>query len=168
MVKMDKYLYYQGYITLDQSIHLKKMMINIHVNNLYQDFSFKSSSIEKISEKVLTNSNYSTIDLNFIFCDDLKLNALKIEYFNEDVLTDVLTFPLRNDTVLESEIYISVDRAIDNAKENNLTLQNEIIRLIVHSLLHLLGYDDDTKERKEEMFLKQEGYINQLSNTQIL
>ena len=144
------------------------MMINIHVNNLYKDFSFKSSSIEKISEKVLTNSNYSTIDLNFIFCDDLKLNALKIEYFNEDVLTDVLTFPLRNDTVLESEIYISVDRAIDNAKENNLTLQNEIIRLIVHSLLHLLGYDDDTKERKEKMFLKQEGYIKQLSNIKIL
>ena len=144
------------------------MMINIHVNNLYQDFSFKSSSIEKISKKVLTNSNYNKVDLNFIFCDDLKLNSLKIEYFNEDVLTDVLTFPLKNDTVLESEIYISVDRAIDNAKENNLTLQNEIIRLIVHSLLHLLGYDDDTKERKEEMFLKQEDYTKQLSNIKIL
>ena len=144
------------------------MMINIYVNNLYKDFSFKSSSIEKISEKVLTNSNYSKIDLNFIFCDDLKLNALKIEYFNEDVLTDVLAFPLRNDTVLESEIYISVDRAIDNAKENNITFQNEIIRLIVHSLLHLLGYNDDTKERKEEMFLKQEDYIKQLSNIKIL
>ena len=144
------------------------MMINIHVNNLYQDFSFKSSSIEKISEKVLTNSNYSKSDLNFIFCDDLKLNALKIEYFNEDVLTDVLAFPLRNDTVLESEIYISVDRAIDNAKENNITFQNEIIRLIVHSLLHLLGYNDDTKERKEAMFLKQEDYITQLSNIKIL
>ena len=143
-------------------------MINIHVNNLYKDFSFKSSSIEKISEEVLMDSNYNKVDLNFIFCDDLKLNALKIEYFNEDILTDVLTFPLRNDTVLESEIYISVDRAIDNAKENNLTLQNEIIRLIVHSLLHLLGYDDDTKERKEKMFLKQEGYIKQLSNIQIL
>ena len=143
-------------------------MINIQINNLYKDFSFKSSPIKKISEKVLTDSNYSKVDLNFIFCDDLKLNRLKIEYFNEDVLTDVLTFPLRNDTVLESEIYISVDRAIDNAKENNLTLQNEIIRLIVHSLLHLLGYDDDTKERKEKMFLKQEGYIKQLSNIQIL
>ena len=45
---------------------------------------------------------------------------------------------------------------VQYAKENNLTLQNEIIRLIVHSLLHLLGYDDDTKERKEKMFLKQE------------
>ena len=83
-------------------------------------------------------------------------------------LTDVLTFPLRNDTVLESEIYISVDRAIDNAKDNNVTLQNEIVRLIVHSLLHLLGYNDDTNERKDEMFLKQEDYINQLSNINIL
>ena len=144
------------------------MMINIHVNNLYQDFSFKSSSIEKISKEILIDSDYNKVDLNFIFCDDLKLNALKIEYFNEDVLTDVLTFPLRDDTVLESEIYISVDRAIDNAKDNNVTLQNEIMRLIVHSLLHLLGYNDDTKERKDEMFLKQEDYINQLSNINIL
>ena len=143
-------------------------MINIHVNNLYKDFSFKSSSIEKISKEVLIDSDYNNVDLNFIFCDDLKLNALKIEYFNEDILTDVLTFPLRNDTVLESEIYISVDRAIDNAKDNNVTLQNEIVRLIVHSLLHLLGYNDDTKERKDEMFLKQEDYINQLSNINIL
>ena len=143
-------------------------MININVNNLYEDFSFKSLSIEKISEKVLINSNYNKVDLNFIFCDDLKLNALKIEYFNEDILTDVLAFPLRNDTVLESEIYISVDRAIDNAKDNNVTLQNEIMRLIVHSLLHLLGYNDDTKDRKDEMFLKQEDYIKQLSNINIL
>ena len=143
-------------------------MINIHVNNLYKDFSFKSSSIKKISEKVLTDSNYNKVDLNFIFCDDLKLNKLKIEYFNEDVLTDVLTFPLRNDIVLESEIYISVDRAIDNAKDNNVTLENEAMRLIVHSLLHLLGYNDDNKERKEEMFLKQENYIKQLSTIKIL
>ena len=49
-----------------------------------------------------------------------------------------------------------------------MTLQNEIVRLIVHSLLHLLGYNDDTKERKDEMFLKQEDYINQLSNINIL
>tara|TARA_B100000427_G_scaffold68648_1_gene54990 strand:- start:281 stop:712 length:432 start_codon:yes stop_codon:yes gene_type:complete len=143
-------------------------MINVHVNNLHEDFLFKSLSIEKISEKILTDSNYNKIDLNFIFCNDLKLNSLKIEYFNEDVLTDVLTFPLRNDTILESEIYISVDRAIDNAKKNNVTLENEIIRLIVHSILHLLGYNDDTKERKEEMFLKQEDYIKQLSNIHIL
>ena len=143
-------------------------MINIHVNNLYKDFSFKSSSIKKISEKVLTDSNYNKVDLNFIFCDDLKLNKLKIEYFNEDVLTDVLTFPLRNDIVLESEIYISVDRAIDNAKDNNVTLENETMRLIVHSLLHLLGYNDDNKKRKEEMFLKQENYIKQLSTIKIL
>ena len=143
-------------------------MINIQINNLYKDFSFKSSPIKKISEKVLTDSNYCKVDLNFIFCDDLKLNRLKIEYFNEDVLTDVLTFPLRNDTVLESEIYISVDRAIDNAKDNNVTLENEAMRLIVHSLLHLLGYNDDNKKRKEEMFLKQENYIKQLSTIKIL
>jgi len=143
-------------------------MINIQVNNLYKDFLFKSSSIKKISKEILTDSNYNTVDLNFIFCDDLKLNAFKIEYFNEDVLTDVLTFPLRNDTDLEAEIYISVDRAIHNSKENNVTLHNEIVRLIIHSILHLLGYNDDSEKRKEEMFLKQENYIKQLSNIEIL
>ena len=144
------------------------MMINIQVNNLYKDFSFKSSSIKKISKKVLTDSSYNKVDLNFIFCDDLKLNALKIEYFNEDFLTDVLTFPLRNDKALEAEVYISIDRAIDNSEENNVDFHSEIIRLIVHSILHLLGYNDDNKERKKEMFLKQENYVAQLSTIKIL
>ena len=143
-------------------------MINIHVNNLYKDFSFKSLSIEKISEKVLINSNYNKVDLNFIFCDDLKLNALKIEYFNEDVLTDVLAFPLRNDTVLESEIYISVDRAKDNSQQNGITLNNEIIRLIIHALLHLFGYNDRDKKSKEIMFQKQEELVSEFANIDVL
>ena len=106
-------------------------MINLKINNLQKDFSYQSKSIEHLCSEILTTQNYEHVTLTFIFCDDIKLNKLKIKYFNEDVLTDVLAFPFRNDTELEAEIYISVDRAKENSKQNGVTLNNEIIRLII-------------------------------------
>ena len=130
-------------------------MINLKINNLQKDFSYQSKSIEHLT-------------LTFIFCDDMQLNKLKIKYFNEDVLTDVLAFPFKNDTELEAEIYISVDRAKDNSQQNGITLNNEIIRLIIHALLHLFGYNDRDKKSKEIMFQKQEELVSEFANIDVL
>jgi rRNA maturation RNase YbeY len=96
------------------------------------------------------------------------LNKLKIKYFNEDVLTDVLAFPFKNDAELEAEIYISVDRAKENSRQNSVTLNNEIIRLIIHALLHLFGYNDSDKKSKEIMFKRQEKLVSEFANIDIL
>ena len=88
------------------------------------------------------------------------LNDFKVKYFNDDVLTDIVTFPIRNDSELEAEIYISHEMAIQNAKEFKVSLNNEISRLIVHGILHLIGFNDTTKEKKKEMFEKQEQVIS--------
>ena len=143
-------------------------MIRITVNNIYKDFKFKSKKIQNLCKEILINYEYNIIKLNFIFSDDSELNSLKIKYFDEDVLTDVITFPIKNDKDLESEIYISVDRAIFNSKENNVTLNSEIIRLIIHALLHLLGYDDKRKIDKDHMFKKQEELVDKFSNINLL
>lgn len=142
--------------------------MKITVNNTYKDFEFKSKKIESLCKEILINHQYNTIKLNFIFSTDLKLNSLKIEYFNEDVLTDVITFPIKNDNDLEAEIYISVDRAIFNRKENDVTLNSEIMRLIIHALLHLLGYDDEKKKDKDQMFKIQEELVDKFSNINLL
>jgi rRNA maturation RNase YbeY len=107
----------------------------------------------------LNDTSYESISIEIIFCDDDHLSKLKMKYFNEDVLTDVLAFPIKNDAVLESEIYISYDRALANSKEFDVSLNNEIVRLIVHGLLHLLGYRDDNTESKKIMFDKQESIV---------
>ena len=143
-------------------------MINLKINNLQKDFSYQSKSIEHLCSEILTTQNYEHVTLTFIFCDDIQLNKLKIKYFNEDVLTDVLAFPFKNDTELEAEIYISVDRAKDNSQQNGITLNNEIIRLIIHALLHLFGYNDDDEKSKKIMFQKQEELVSEFANINVL
>ena len=143
-------------------------MINLKINNLQKDFSYQSKSIEHLCSEILTTQNYEHVTLTFIFCDDTQLNKLKIKYFNEDVLTDVLAFPFKNDAELEAEIYISVDRAKENSRQNSVTLNNEIIRLIIHALLHLFGYNDSDKKSKKIMFEQQEKLVSEFANIDIL
>ena len=89
-----------------------------------------------------------------------RLNSFKQEYFDDDVLTDIVTFPIKNDNDLEAEIYISVEMAQINADEFNVSLNNELSRLIIHGVLHLIGFNDDTEDSKKIMFSKQEEIIS--------
>ena len=135
-------------------------MIDLVVSNTSDSYQYDTQSVKDLCTIVLKDSSYDAISLNIIFSDDSNLNRLKLEYFNEDVLTDVLAFPIQNDTKLEAEIYISYDRAISSSKEFNVSLNSELIRLIVHGILHLLGYRDNSDELKKVMFDKQESIVN--------
>mgnify|MGYP003320163487 FL=1 len=135
-------------------------MIDLVVSSTNDNYQYDTKSVKDLCTIVLKDSSYDEISLNIIFSDDSNLNRLKLEYFNEDVLTDVLAFPIQNDTKLEAEIYISYDRAISSSKEFNVSLNSELIRLIVHGILHLLGYRDNSDELKKVMFDKQESIVN--------
>ena len=135
-------------------------MIDLVVSSTNDNYQYDTKSVKDLCTIVLKDSSYDAISLNIIFSDDSNLNRLKLEYFNEDILTDVLAFPIQNDTKLEAEIYISYDRAISSSKEFNVSLNSELIRLIVHGILHLLGYRDNSDELKKVMFDKQESIVN--------
>ena len=135
-------------------------MIDLVVSSTNDNYQYDTKSVKDLCTIVLKDSSYDAISLNIIFSDDSNLNRLKLEYFNEDVLTDVLAFPIQNDTKLEAEIYISYDRAISSSKEFNVSLNSELIRLIVHGILHLLGYRDNNEKLKKIMFDKQESIVN--------
>ena len=134
-------------------------MINLSVSQTQDSYYYNDQAIKDLCNLALSDASYKSVSLDIIFCDDNYLSKLKMKYFNEDVLTDVLAFPIKNDTVLESEIYISYDRALASSKEFDVPLNSEIIRLIVHGLLHLLGYRDDNAESKKIMFDKQESIV---------
>jgi len=91
--------------------------------------------------------------INLIFAKDKLLNNLKIEYFQKDHLTDVIAFRINDytDKEVEGEIYISLERAIDNAKEYEEKVSKELARLIIHGTLHLLNYKDNTDKEKLTM-----------------
>ena len=111
-----------------------------------------------IDEKKSINILKSTLDkeliskakINLIFSKDELLNNLKIEYFQKDHLTDVIAFRINDytDTEVEGEIYISLERAIDNAKKYDEEVSKELARLIIHGTLHLLNYKDNTDDEK--------------------
>ena len=95
-----------------------------------------------------------------IFCDDKYLLEKNIKYLNHDYLTDVITFNYCEDRTVSGDILISVERVRENAKSYNVSFFTEIKRVIVHGLLHLLGYDDKTNSSKQEMTEKEDFYLN--------
>ena len=95
-----------------------------------------------------------------VFCDDKYLLEKNIKYLNHDYLTDVITFDYCEDRIVSGDILISVERVRENGKSYNVSFFTEIKRVIVHGLLHLLGYDDKTNSSKQEMTEKEDFYLN--------
>lgn len=135
-------------------------MNEINIFKECKDIDFYKDHIVQLINLSLEATKYNQVKINIIFCDNDKLNSFKKEYFNDDVLTDIVTFPIKNDNKLEAEIYISIEMAKINADEFNVTLNNELSRLIVHGVLHLIGFNDDTEDSKKIMFLKQDEIIS--------
>jgi len=98
--------------------------------------------------------------LNFILLSDDALLEMNKNYLDHDYYTDVITFDLSNSDIISGEIYISIDRVIDNANELNKEVDDELHRVMVHGLLHLVGYDDKSPEDKELMTSKEDKYLH--------
>ena len=102
-------------------------------------------------------------DIQYIFCSDEYLLEVNRKFLNHDYYTDIVTFPLsEKDEIITGEIYISVDRIKENAGINNVDFENELARVIIHGVLHLIGYDDLNEDEKREMRAKENYYLNLL------
>ena len=119
---------------------------------------------KKILVSVLETESVVDSKINVIFGDDKLLNSLKIEFFNYDHLTDVIAFRINdyNKPEIEGEIYISLARAIENAKKYGDPLSKELARLIIHGGLHLLDHRDKTDDEKNKMTALEDKYLQQV------
>ena len=96
-------------------------------------------------------------ELYYYFCSDEKLLEINRERLGHDFYTDIVTFPLTDcETVLSSEFCISIDRIAENAVTFGRSYENELHRVIIHGVLHLIGFDDHTYEEEKEMREKEE------------
>lgn len=96
-------------------------------------------------------------ELYYYFCSDERLLEINRERLGHDFYTDIVTFPLTEcETVLSSEFCISVDRIKENAETFNRSHESELHRVIIHGVLHLIGFDDHTDEDEKEMREKEE------------
>lgn len=107
------------------------------------------------------NEDHKVGILNYILTNDDILVQLNKEYLRHFTLTDIITFNLsESDELLTGDIYISVDRARENAKKFKDSLSNEIKRLMIHGVLHLIGYKDKSQSERDLMRAKEEYYLS--------
>lgn len=93
--------------------------------------------------------------LSYVFCSDDYLLEINKQFLNHDLFTDIITFDYCQDGLINGEIYISTDRVGDNAVVFKVPFSNELLRVMAHGLLHLIGYGDKT-ESEERLMRKKE------------
>jgi probable rRNA maturation factor len=119
--------------------------------------------------KAAKKEGYKIYQLNYIFCSDQELLEINRNYLQHDTLTDIITFGLsEKNEPIEGDIFISIERVSENAKKFRELKSRELKRVMVHGLLHLMGYKDKTQADILKMRKKEEAYVNlwvKISNT---
>jgi len=135
----------------------------VRLTNLHPDFYLLRPAVERLTQFVASQEKIACRKIQIIVTDDAMLNHLKRQFFNEDVLTDTISFSYHEtDQPVEGEIYLSLDRIRENAAHYHTPFAREIVTVIVHSLLHLMGYDDATLSDRKRMFALQNFYVQQI------
>lgn len=100
---------------------------------------------------VIENNNKKVGEIAYIFCSDEQLLEINKEFLNHDYYTDIITFDYSETDVVSGDMFISIDRIKDNAKILGVAYQEELHRVIIHGILHLLGNKDNTETESENM-----------------
>ncbi len=111
-----------------------------------------SGWIRKVAQK------YGKIvgDINYIFCDDIKILEINKKFLKHDYYTDVITFDYSVNDTISGDIFISLETVEANAKDYSVSFENELRRVMIHGILHLCGQNDQTPEEKQEMRHKED------------
>lgn len=110
-------------------------------------------------QDVCSKEGYNLGDLNLVFCSDSYLLQVNQEYLNHDYYTDIITFDYTNDNLASGDLFISIDRVRDNANSYKVEFLNELQRVVVHGVLHLLGYKDKSENDEKLMRQKENEYL---------
>ncbi len=132
-------------------------MITFHALDVELPVWFNQRKLSRwINEVIAQHANFSG-ELSYILCSDNKILEINKNHLDHDYYTDIITFNLSNSQkVIRGEIYISLERVEENAKKMNQTIENELNRVLIHGVLHLMGYQDHTEEERSEMRTKED------------
>ena len=134
------------------------MAIFIHYNE--SSYSFRAdNSLINFLEWLITNEQCTTGDINLIFTNNSEILKLNRDYLNHDYYTDVITFYYNEAESLNGDIFISLDKVFENSKDYQTDFNHELLRVIFHGFLHLIGYTDQTDEELKIMREKEEYYL---------
>lgn len=125
--------------------------------------TLKNRTILKNWIKYTIEKNNKQIgEISYIFCSDEQLIEINKEFLNHDYYTDIITFDYSESDIISGDLFISIDRIKDNAKTLGLSYQEELHRVIIHGILHLLGFKDKTDEENQNMRLLENECLSNL------
>lgn len=117
---------------------------------------------------VISNEGKRAGELNYIFTSDKNILRINRQYLNHDYFTDIITFNYNQDLVMNGDIFISAETVAVNASSYSVSFDIELRRVMVHGILHLIGYDDATSELKTEMKGKEDFYLDEFDGKFLL
>jgi probable rRNA maturation factor len=127
------------------------------------DFVLKDKlKIKRWIKQVVETEQNKLGDINIIFCSDDHLLEVNKQYLNHDYYTDIITFNYNTEKI-NGDLFISLDRVNDNANTNNVPRGTELLRVIIHGVLHLLGYNDKTKKEETIIRAKEDAFLELLA-----
>jgi len=129
--------------------------------NYETDFQLENESdYEQWIDAVIESEGKEPGEINYIFCDDEYLHNINMQYLNHDTLTDIISFDYCIGDLISGDIFVSIERVQDNAKEYEVSFNEELLRVLVHGVLHYCGYKDKTEEEALLMRSKEQEKIN--------
>ena len=118
------------------------------------------TKLKRFIENIFKKEGKRLQSINFIFCSDEYLRAINKSYLRHDYYTDIITFQFSKDgKPIEGEIYISVDRIVENALSFRESRKREVHRVIIHGALHLCGYKDKLNGERKMMREREDFYL---------
>lgn len=134
------------------------------VHFFYEDVEFRLRTTRHTKfwiKKVINSEKRKLGELNYIFCSDPFLAQLNTQYLKHNTYTDIITFDSNDgNDFIQGDIYISVDRVRENALKFKTDFPQELHRVIIHGILHLIGYSDKSRQAKNEMRKKEDAYLS--------
>ncbi|QNM85045.1 rRNA maturation RNase YbeY [Polaribacter pectinis] len=133
--------------------------------NYETDFQISNEQIlENWIESIIVNHDCEVGEINYIFCDDSYLHKLNVEFLNHDTLTDIISFDNSLGKLINGDIYISVERVEDNSKDFKVSFEEELHRVMIHGVLHYVGFKDKSEEDQNEMTKQENIALSLLKN----
>ena len=134
------------------------MKVNFFLEDI-ASFKILKYPIRNVIRIISSEEKIKFSDINIIFCSDKYLLDINKQYLNHDYYTDIITFDYKNVKSISSDIFISIDRVTENALVHNVAFLNELHRIIIHGVLHLCGYEDNTFQNKQQMSIRENYFL---------
>lgn len=129
--------------------------------NYETDFELNNESkYEDWIDSIIESEDKEAGEINYIFCDDEYLHEINMKYLEHDTLTDIISFDYCIGDLISGDIFISIDRVKENAQDFDVSIENELLRVMAHGVLHYCGYKDKSDEEANLMRLKEQEKMN--------